>query len=346
MSASKQNFYDFDIEDLEKLFVLWGEPEYRGMQVWTAMYQRLINNPDGISNIPKSLRKKLNEHFTFTNLNAESKLSSTDGQTTKTLFRIPGNMAIETVLMRYKKRRTLCISTQSGCALGCVFCATGQMGFQRNLTSGEIVEQVIVFERNLKDIDDSLTNIVVMGMGEPFHNYENTMAAIDRLNHPKGMNIGARRFTVSTVGLVPQILRFANDHRQINLAVSLHAAEDELRSSMLPINGRYPLQDLIAACRKYVEITHRRITFEWALILDVNDSLEQANKLAGLLNGLLCHVNIIPLNPTQGYTGIATTIERARRFQSELERNGITCTIRVRRGIDIQAGCGQLVSNA
>jgi 23S rRNA (adenine2503-C2)-methyltransferase len=220
------------------------------------------------------------------------------------------------------------------------------MGFGRHLTSGEIIEQVILFERILRENDESLTNVVVMGMGEPFHNYDNTMAALDRLNHPRGLNMGARRFTVSTVGLIPQILRFAKERRQINLAISLHAAEDELRNSILPINKRYPLQDLMDACREYVNKTHRRITFEWALILGVNDTEEQANKLAELLHGLICHVNIIPLNPTNGYAGKATTIQRARIFKGELEGKGISCTIRVRRGIDIQAGCGQLASEA
>jgi 23S rRNA (adenine2503-C2)-methyltransferase len=219
------------------------------------------------------------------------------------------------------------------------------MGFRRNLTSGEIVEQVMYFARHLKENDESLTNIVIMGMGEPFHNYTETMVAIDRLNHPSGMNLGARRFTISTVGLIPEILRFANDHRQVNLAVSLHAADDELRNSMLPINRKYPLDELINACREYVKMTHRRITFEWALIYNINDSLEQASLLANLLRGLLCHVNIIPLNPTDGYSGKATTMERARIFRAELERQGIPCTIRVRRGIEIQAGCGQLASD-
>ena len=228
--------------------------------------------------------------------------------------------------------------------MGCVFCATGQMGFRRNLTSGEIVEQVIHFARQLKDSEESLTNIVIMGMGEPLHNYTETMAAVDRLNHPQGMNIGARRFTISTVGLIPEILRFAKDQRQVNLAVSLHAADDELRSSMLPINSKYPLGELIDACREYVKLTHRRITFEWALIHNINDTLEQASLLANQLRGLLCHVNIIPLNPTSGYSGKATTRERARTFQAELERHGIPCTIRLRRGIEIQAGCGQLAS--
>ena len=345
MIDTKGNFFDQDLSDLKILLTGWGEPDYRADQIWRGIYQGLKDGPDRISNIPKSLRAKLRERFAFRSLTPETSLYSNDRQTVKTLFRLVDNQAIETVLMYYDKRRTLCISTQSGCAMGCVFCATGQMGFRRNLTSGEIVEQVIYFARHLKENDERLTNIVIMGMGEPFHNYTETMAAVDRLNHPSGMNLGARRFTISTVGLIPEILRFANDHRQVNLAVSLHAADDELRNSMLPINRKYPLDELINACREYVKMTHRRITFEWALIYNINDSLEQASLLANLLRGLLCHVNIIPLNPTDGYSGKATSMERARIFRAELERQGIPCTIRVRRGIEIQAGCGQLASD-
>jgi 23S rRNA (adenine2503-C2)-methyltransferase len=218
------------------------------------------------------------------------------------------------------------------------------MGFRRNLSSGEIIEQVVFFARELKDSDREITNVVFMGMGEPFHNYEGTLAAIDRLNHKVGMNLGARRFTISTVGLVPEILRFADERRQTNLAVSLHAADDELRNYLLPINKKYPLNELINACRAYISKTNRRITFEWALIQDVNDSIEQAHKLSNLIRGLLSHVNVIPLNPTRGYSGLATKMERAREFQVILERNGIPCTIRARRGIDIHAGCGQLAA--
>ena len=344
MTDDKDNFYDQDLTNLKMLLTSWGEPDYRADQIWRGIYQGLKDGPDRISNIPKSLRAKLKERFTFGSLTPETSLHSNDHQTEKTLFRLVDDQAIETVLMYYDKRRTLCISTQSGCAMGCVFCATGQMGFRRNLTSGEIVEQVMYFARQLKECEESLTNIVVMGMGEPFHNYTETMAAVDRLNHPMGMNLGARRFTISTVGLIPEILRFADDHRQVNLAVSLHAADDELRSSMLPINRKYPLDELFDACREYVKLTHRRITFEWALIHNINDTLEQASLLANQLRGLLCHVNIIPLNPTDGYSGKATTMERARIFRAELERHGIPCTIRLRRGIEIQAGCGQLAS--
>ena len=244
--------------------------------------------------------------------------------------------------MRYSRRRTLCISTQAGCAMGCVFCATGQMGFRRHLSSGEIVEQVLYYARLLAEQGERVTNVVVMGMGEPFHNYQATLEAIDRLNHPQGFNLGERRFTISTVGLVPAVRRFTAEKRQINLAVSLHAADDELRSKLLPINRKYPLEEVFSACREYVELTHRRLTFEWALIQNVNDTHEQARLLTSRLGGLLCHVNIIPLNPTEKYSGTATTLQRARAFQAELERHHIPCTIRLRRGIDIQAGCGQL----
>jgi 23S rRNA (adenine2503-C2)-methyltransferase len=191
-----------------------------------------------------------------------------------------------------------------------------------------------------------VTNVVVMGMGEPFHNYDSTLAAIDRLNHPEGFNFGARRFTISTVGLVPMIERFTREKRQINLAISLHAADNELRSSMLPVNRKYPLDVLLNACKNYVETTGRRITFEWALIRDVNDSPETARQLAARLAGLLCHVNVIPLNPTQKYPGQATTRDRAETFRGVLEKAGIPCTVRIRRGIDIQAGCGQLAETS
>ncbi len=246
--------------------------------------------------------------------------------------------------MSYDKRKTLCISTQVGCAMGCVFCATGQMGFKRNLTSGEIIGQVLHYAHSLKEQNDCLSNVVLMGMGEPFHNYAHTLDAVDRLNDNSGFNFGARRFTISTVGLVPEILRFAAEKRQVNLAISLHAAEDELRSSMLPINRKYPLKDLLSACRDYVNITGRRVSFEWALINGQNDSPAQARLLAKTLKGLLCHVNAIPLNPTTDYHGQAASSESARHFMSVLSESGIPCTLRLRRGIDISAGCGQLAN--
>lgn len=342
--------YDLDLEAWQARLQEWGQSSYRAMQIWQGLYQRFWQNADQFTNLPIALRRKLAESFSFSHLTPDIILDSSDGETRKTLFLLSSGHAIEAVLMRYSRRRTLCISTQAGCAMGCVFCATGQMGFRQNLTCGEIIEQILHYARQLAAQNEVVTNIVVMGMGEPFHNYDATLAAIDRLNHPQGFNFGARRFTISTVGLVPAIQRFMTEDRQVNLAISLHAAEDEIRNSLLPVNRRYPLNELLQACLEYVTKTRRRITFEWALIQGVNDSLEQAEKLAERLQifriagATLCHVNVIPLNPTRQYTGKATSQQQARIFQATLEQHGIPCTIRIRRGIDIQAGCGQLAT--
>jgi 23S rRNA (adenine2503-C2)-methyltransferase len=339
---NKPLIFDLDLEELKTLVVSWGEPAYRAGQIWQGVYQNLWASPDEFTNLSKSLRQKMAGELTWAGLEPSMVLKSKDGETVKTLFRLSDEREIEAVLMRYEDRRTLCISTQSGCAMGCVFCATGQMGFKRHLSAGEIVAQVIYYARLLKAQGEQVTNVVVMGMGEPFHNYDNTLEAIDRLNDPKGLGLGARRFTISTVGLVPMIRKFANEKRQINLAISLHAANDEQRSALLPVNRKYPIEEVISACRDYIEKTGRRVTFEWALIRDVNDTPEQARQLAHLLKGLMCHVNVIPLNPTQKFAGQATTRERALAFSEILNQAGIPCTIRIRRGIDIQAGCGQL----
>jgi len=334
--------YDLDLQNLTARLNEWGQPAYRAIQIWEGLYRNFWNSPKEFTNLPSVLRSKLAEKFHFIALSPTTILESADHSTVKTLFRLSDERAIEAVLMRYDRRRTLCISTQVGCAMGCVFCATGQMGFRRHLSSGEIVAQVMYYARLLQKQAEAVTNVVVMGMGEPFHNYENTMAAIDRLNDPQGYNFGARRFTISTVGLVPFIRRFAGEKRQVNLAISLHAADDDLRVSMLPVNKKYPIDEVLSACRDYVSATGRRISFEWALIRDVNDTSQQAARLARKLKGLLCHVNVIPLNPTVGYAGQATTRQRAEMFKEVLNVAGIPCTIRLRRGMDIQAGCGQL----
>jgi 23S rRNA (adenine2503-C2)-methyltransferase len=345
---TKENIYDLDIVDLAGWIESAGEPNYRTQQIWQGLYRQLWHAPEQFTALPASLRERLGHGFDFGRLIPGPVLFSSDQETRKTLFWLQDGQAVEAVLMRYSRRRTLCISTQSGCGMGCVFCATGQMGFRRHLTSGEIVEQVLFYARQLKLVNEQVTNIVMMGMGEPFHNYNATLDAIDRLNQSDGYNFGSRRFTISTVGLVPMIERFTRENHQVNLAISLHAADDDLRSSMLPINRKYPIKTLLQACHDYVQKTHRRITFEWALIQDVNDTPEQARKLGDLLQvfrqGAVthCHVNVIPLNPTRAYAGKATTLSRAREFQAALEQRGIPCTIRLRRGIDIQAGCGQL----
>jgi 23S rRNA (adenine2503-C2)-methyltransferase len=351
--------YDLDHSGLKSLLAEFGEPAYRADQIWQGLYRNFWNKPEEFTNLPKTLRERLGQVFRFEALKPVSYLDSSDTQTRKTLFQLHDNRVIEAVLMKYgdpaalnpgpsptgggeKKRRTLCISSQAGCAMGCVFCATGQMGFKRNLSSGEIVAQVMYYARMLHEQDESVTNVVLMGMGEPFHNYDNTMSAIDRLNNQDGYNFGARRFTISTVGLVPVIRRFADEKRQVNLAISLHAADDEERNEIMPVNRKYPIAELLKACHYYVAQTGRRVTFEWALIAGVNDSEEVARRLAARLKGLLCHVNAIPLNPTSGYQGRATSRQSAARFKETLEQAGIPCTIRMRRGIDIQAGCGQL----
>src|SRR5687767_4674956 len=304
--------YDLDLSDLTQLLNEWNEPAYRAKQIWQGLYQHFYDTPEKFTSLPKSLREKMDSLFDSP-IKPKLYLDSSDGQTRKTLFELRDGQVIEAVLMKYdpdtftgRGRRTLCISTQAGCAMGCVFCATGQMGFKRHLSSGEIIAQVMYYARMLKEENEVVTNIVLMGMGEPFHNYDNTMEAIDRLNDPNGYNFGARRFTISTVGLVPQIRRFADEKRQVNLAISLHAADDAARVSMLPINKKYKIDEVLDACRYYVSQTGRRITFEWALIHGVNDSPEVAKKLASRLKGLLCHVNAIPLNPTAGYHGKAT----------------------------------------
>ncbi len=337
--------YDLPYDELSALLRSWNQPEYRAKQVWQGVYQQLWEDPEQFTQLPKALRQKMAAEIRWQAFTPETVLHSSDGETIKTLLRLPDDRAIEAVLMYYDERRTLCISSQSGCAMGCVFCATGQMGFGRHLTSGEIVAQVMYYARQLAAEGNKVTNVVVMGMGEPFHNYDATLAAIDRLNDAEGMGLGARRFTISTVGLVPAIRRFADERRQVNLAISLHAANDADRSALLPVNQRYPIAELIEACRYYVQHTGRRVTYEFALIRDVNDTPEVAQELAGLLSGLLCHVNVIPLNPTDQYSGQATTPARAEAFCQVLSSAGIPCTIRIRRGIDIHAGCGQLASS-
>lgn len=338
------SIYDFDKSELEILLKNIGEPEYRIDQLWKGIYHNFYNSFADFSNFPNILRKNLAERIIFSSLVPDKTITSSNGETSKVLFRLQDDSAIETVLMRYKHRFTLCISTQVGCAIGCKFCATGKMGFKRNLTIGEIVEQVIYFAGQLNAHNEHLTNIVFMGMGEPFHNYEAVLSAARIFNHSDGFNFSERRMTISTVGLVPSIIRFSKEKTQINLAISLHAANDSLRSSFIPINQKYPLNDLLTACKEYIHKTNRRITFEWALIQGVNDTKKDAIELSHLLKNMLCHVNVIPLNPISGFQGQASNMKQALLFQNMLQSEKIPCTIRLRRGLDIQAGCGQLAT--
>lgn len=340
--VSKRSLYEMSREGLEELVRSLGQPSFRAQQLWEWLYVNQAISFEEMTNLPKALRERLETAVSLNTGQIVSEQHSSDGQTTKLLFQLPDGQYIETVLMKYDKRRTLCISTQAGCAMGCVFCATGQMGFFRNLTVGEIVAQVMHFAHHLRQMDEHVTNIVMMGMGEPLHNYQNTLDAIDRLTDPNGFNLGNRKITISTVGLVPAIRQYADEQRQTPLAISLHAATDEERDKLIPINKKWPIAELMEACHYYIAKTGRRLTFEWALIDGENDTPEQATKLGQLLQGMLCHVNLIPLNPTAGYSGGPSSRDRVQTFQDILAQYGVTSTVRMRRGIDIQAGCGQL----
>ncbi len=336
------DLYELSPEALANLLADWGEPKFRAKQLWSWLYEKRVASFDAMTNLPTALRTRLAAETTLGSLVLEAEEVSVDG-TAKRLYRLHDGQLIESVLMEYDdERRTACISTQAGCAMGCVFCATGQMGFARHLSAAEIFEQALYFARDLEARGDRLSNVVLMGMGEPFHNYEASLEAIRRLMRDLG--IGARHITVSTVGLVPMIRRFADEGLQVKLAVSLHAATDAEREALLPVNKRYPLADLIAACYYYVEKTDRRMSFEWTLIQGENDTPEQSHALGRLLKGLHCHVNLIPLNPTVGYHGGPSAQGRIDTFIAILGEYGIPATVRIRRGIDIDAGCGQLKS--
>jgi 23S rRNA (adenine2503-C2)-methyltransferase len=338
--------YDLDHSSLESLLKSWGEPSYRGAQVWEWLYVHLVDTADQMTNLPQSLRERLAREAIIDVLEVVDTARSPDRRTRKDLLRLPDGETIEAVLMRYDRRRTACLSTQVGCAMGCPFCATGQMGFRRNLSGGEIVAQALHFARQLQTQRKRLTNVVLMGMGEPLANYDASLEAIHRLNHPDGFRLGQRHITLSTVGLVPQIQRLADEGLQITLAVSLHAVTDELRDQLVPVNRRYGLDALFQACAAYAERTGRRVSFEWALIEGVNDAPEQAHALADRLHrtlpGPLAHVNLIPLNPSAGYLGGGSTDNAVAAFAAILDQRHVPYTVRVRRGAAIQAGCGQL----
>ena len=334
--------YDLDLAATRSLLLDHGEPSYRADQLWKWLYGHLATSFDQMSNLPLRLRRMLAAETTIGAAEVVNVMSSPHGRARKDLLRLEDGEMVEAVLMRYERRRTVCVSTQIGCAVGCEFCATGQMGFRRDLSSGEIIAQVAHFERVLRTEGKHLTNVVFMGMGEPFLNYEASLAAVRRLNHPLGLNLGQRHFTISTAGLVPGIYRLAGEGLQSRLAISLHAATNDLRDKLVPLNRRHGLDELFDACRDYAARVGRRITVEWTLIENVNDGEEQALALAARITHLPFHVNIIPLNPTASYRGRPPSRERTAAFAAVLRAEGVPYTIRVRRGSDIQAGCGQL----
>ena len=319
-----------------------GEPAYRAKQIWTALYCDLVETPNEMTTLPLTLRGSLAESFAPWQEAIVDEQRSADRRTLKALLRLQDGQTIESVLMRYADRQTVCVSTQVGCAMGCAFCATGRSGFVRDLASGEIIAQVLWAARAAKRRGARLTNVVYMGMGEPFANYEATIASLRRLNDPRGFGLGARSFTVSTVGLVPGIDRFADEPLQANLAVSLHSADDETRRRLIPSGETYPVSEILDACRRYIAKTNRRVTFEVALIDGVNDSLQDAETLARRLRGLLCHVNVIPLNPSPGIGWRPSLPQAVEPFAEHLNKAGIPTTVRRSMGAEIRAGCGQL----
>ncbi len=326
--------YDLTREELGRL--LDGEPRYRLDQLWTGLHQ-IDGDLEQLSNVPRALRARLTEMLPVA-LTPEAESVSDDGETVKWLWKLHDGHQIETVLMHYRDRTTVCVSSQAGCAMGCGFCATGQSGFDRHLSVGEIVEQVIMARRT--SAPRRVSNVVFMGMGEPFANYDRTWAAVERIHGDLGL--GARHLTISTVGIVPCIDRLAREALPVGLAVSLHAADDELRDRLVPINRTYPIEALVGACGRYLAAKNRRLSFEWALIDGVNDRAVDAEQLSGLCRRLRAHVNLIPLNPTPGYLTPGTPMPRVRQFRDHLAQLGVNATIRRTRGTDIDAACGQL----
>ena len=317
-----------------------GQPAYRARQIFEAVYHRGLDDPASWKLLPFDLRQACVQHFSNSALTSVEDRVAADG-TQKWLSKLSDGQLLETVLIPSDLRRTVCVSTQVGCAYSCTFCASGLNGFQRNLTAGEIVQQVLRVDRSLKP-SARVGNVVFMGMGEPLSNYGNLLRAIRILNAPEGLQIGARKITISTVGLVPMIERLSKEGLQIELSVSLHAPNDELRGMIMPVNRKYPVGQLIEACRAYVRATKRLVTFEYILIDQVNDGTEQAKELAVLLRGLLCKVNLIPCHPIPGVPFKRPPMERMLAFERILREKKITCTLRRSRGLDIEGACGQL----
>jgi len=340
----KRALPDVPKAELEELLASWGQPRYRADQVWRWLYVSLVSRVDEMRNLPAELQAWLGEQFAVSNVTPLRSQRSEDGGTEKVLLGLADRQTIETVLMSYDGRQTVCVSSQVGCQLGCSFCATGVGGWNRNLSAGEIVEQVLYYARLLKMSATTVSHVVYMGMGEPFLNEDAVLRSIALLNDPTALNLGARRITISTVGIVPGIQRLTQQDLPVGLAVSLHAPTDELRAVLMPINRRYPLGTLLRACREYADKTRRRVTFEYAMIDGVNDGLAEADALGRLLHALLCHVNLIPLNPVPELPYRSSPHDRILAFERRLRERGVNATLRLSRGTDIQAGCGQLRS--
>ena len=330
-----KNIKDYNLDELKQEITQLGEKPFRAEQIFKWLFVDKVKSFDEMTNLSLELREKLKQNYDICNFSIVKKLESKDG-TKKYLFGLNDGNAIESVLMQYHFGKTVCVSSQIGCKMGCKFCASTGIPFVRNLTSGEIVEQILAIEQ------DKISNVVFMGIGEPFDNYDNVINAIKILNNQKGLNIGARHISISTSGIVPKIYRFADENVQCTLSISLHSANNKTRSSMMPVNDAYNIEELIKACKYYIEKTNKRISFEYALAKDNNDNQKDADELINLLKGMLCHVNLIPINKIENGKYIKSSNENIIRFRDYLNSKGITATIRRELGSDIEAACGQL----
>ena len=340
-SIIMKNIYDYTLEELQSYFLSKGEKPFRATQVFEWLYRFRINNFSEMTNISKSTIKLLEEEFTLSRLELVTKQISKDG-TIKYLFRLSDTHLIETVLMRHNYGNSVCVTSQVGCNMGCAFCASGELGRVRNLTVGEMVLQILAVQKDLDESFQRVSNIVVMGIGEPFDNYDTVTKFLKIVNYPKGLEIGARHITVSTCGIVPKIKEFANFDLQINLAISLHAPNDNIRDNIMKINKRYKIHEVLEAVKEYIEITNRRVTFEYILLKGINDSAACANELANLVKDINCYVNLIPYNEVSTKPFKQTPRKDAEAFFEVLHKRGINATLRMEHGSDISAACGQL----
>ncbi len=337
----RPSIYSLQLGELEDWLIDQSEPKFRAKQIFDWLYVKRVDAFSEMTNLSKELREKLVQSFEITTLEVAVKQESKDG-TIKFLFELQDGYTIETVLMRHEYGNSVCVTTQVGCRIGCTFCASSIGGLKRNLEAGEIVAQVLTVQKALDATDERVSQVVIMGIGEPFENYDEMMGFLKIINHDKGLNIGARHITVSTSGIVPKIYDFDDESLQINFALSLHAADNETRSRLMPINRAYDLDKLMEAIEYYVNKTNRRITFEYGLFGGVNDQVHHAKALAKLIKHLNCHVNLIPVNHVPERDYVKTSKEDIFKFEKELKRNGINATIRRNQGADIDAACGQL----
>jgi 23S rRNA (adenine2503-C2)-methyltransferase len=337
----KESIYSLKLDELQEWLKENGEKAFRAGQIYEWLYEKRVKTFDDMSNLSKPLREKLKENFALTTLSTLIKQESKDG-TIKFLFQLQDGYSIETVLMRHEYGNSVCVTTQVGCRIGCTFCASTLGGLKRHLLAGEIVEQVVKVQQELDELGERVSHIVIMGIGEPFDNYDAMMNFLKVINHDKGLNIGARHITVSTSGIVPKIYKFADEELQINFAVSLHAPNQEARQKLMPIARAYKLNELLDAVRYYTEKTGRRVSFEYGLMSGENDSVEVAEELATLIKGIKCHVNLIPINYVPERDYIRTSRSSIFAFEKALKKRGINVTIRREQGADIAAACGQL----